>query len=73
MAVLTKTEIAALSTEERLALIDDLWESLEAPRAANGASIPDWQSQLLDERLLDLEMYPRDDLSLSDARSQSLL
>ena len=80
MAVLSKTEISALSTQERLALIDDLWESLEANQAANqattatsGEQVPDWQRQILDERLLDLEIFPGDDVSLAEARGQSLL
>jgi hypothetical protein len=80
MAVLSKTEISALSTQERLALIDDLWESIEAPfyksrtaAAASASSVPEWQRQILDERLLDLENHPGDDLGLADARSLSLL
>ena len=80
MAVLSKTEIAALSTQERLALIDDLWESIEAPQAApqaataaSGARVPDWQRRILDERLLDLEIFPGDDISLAEARGQLLL
>jgi hypothetical protein len=80
MAVLSKTEISALSTQERLALIDDLWESLEANQAANQAAtaasyayVPDWQRQILDERLLDLELCPGGDLSLAEARGQSIL
>jgi hypothetical protein len=80
MAVLSKTDIAALSTQERLALIDDLWESIEAPltappsaTAASGAQVPDWQRQILDERLLDLEIFPGDDVSLAEARGQLLL
>lgn len=31
MAVLTKAQIAALSTEQRLALTDELWDGLEPP------------------------------------------
>ena len=80
MAVLSKTEISALSTQERLALIDDLWESIEAPfyeslatEATSAERLPDWQRQILDERLLDLEIFPGDDLSLAEARSQALL
>jgi hypothetical protein len=84
MAVLSKTEISALSTQERLALIDDLWESLEANQAANqvanqaaaaasSAQLPEWQRRILDERLHDLEICPGDDLSLAEARGQSLL
>ena len=76
MAVLSKSEISVLSTEERLALIDDLWESIEAPMSATSISteqIPEWQRRILDERLLDLEVFPGDDLSLAEARRQSLL
>ena len=76
MAVLSKTEISALSTQERLALIDVLWESLEENQAAAAtisAQVPDWQRRILDERLLDLEICPGDDLSLAEARGQSLL
>jgi putative addiction module component (TIGR02574 family) len=76
MAVLSKAEIAALSTQDRLKLIDALWESIEEPQAATAdreAQVPDWQRRILDERLLDLEVFPSDDLSLAEARSQSLL
>jgi putative addiction module component (TIGR02574 family) len=91
MAVLSKTEISALSTQERLTLIDDLWESMETPlleplvEAAHRKIIDErladydpTSEELLtldqiSERLLDLEVFPGDDLSLADARSQSLL
>jgi putative addiction module component (TIGR02574 family) len=75
MAVLSKAGISALSLDERLALIDDLWESLDEPAArgsADGAAIPEWQQQILDERLLDLEQSPAEDISLAEAREQSL-
>lgn len=75
MAVLSKSEISALSTEERLALIDDLWESIETHLSATSIrteQIPEWQRRILDERLLDLEVFPGDDLSLAEARRQSL-
>jgi putative addiction module component (TIGR02574 family) len=76
MAVLSKTEISALSTHERLSLIEDLWESLESNQPATAPSsvqVPDWQRRILDERLLDLEICPGDNLSLAEARGQSLL
>jgi putative addiction module component (TIGR02574 family) len=76
MAVLSKTEISALTTHERLALIDDLWESIEVPQAeiATGSvQLPDWQRRILDERLHDLEACPGDDISLTEARGKSLL
>jgi putative addiction module component (TIGR02574 family) len=69
MAVLSKTEISALSTRERLALIDDLWESIEAPQAeiaTSSAQVPDWQCRILDERLFDLETCHGDDVSLTE-------
>lgn len=49
MAILTKSEIAALSPQERLALIDDLWESLEAPRL--DASVESAHRRIIEERL----------------------
>jgi hypothetical protein len=76
MAVLSKSEIAALSTEERLALIDELWESIEAPLSEpveNKAEVRDWQRRILDERLLDLERFPLDELGLAEARERLLL
>ncbi|MGH9640282.1 MAG: addiction module protein, partial [Bryobacteraceae bacterium] len=65
----------ALSTEERLGLIDDLWESLEAPEAesVDAASVTDGQRRILDDRLLDLELFPDDEISLAEARKQSLI
>ena len=71
MAVLSKTEISALTTHERLALIDDLWESIEVPQAeiaTGSAQLPDWQRRILDERLHDLEICHGDDMSLTEAR-----
>ncbi|MGB6690726.1 MAG: addiction module protein [Terracidiphilus sp.] len=76
MAVLSKAEISALSLDERLALIDDLWESLDelaARGAVDEAEIPEWQRQILDERLLDLKQSPADEISLAEAREQSML
>jgi putative addiction module component (TIGR02574 family) len=76
MAVLTKAEIESLSPEERLALIDELWDSFDrthAATAAEPASLPEWQRKVLDERLADLEANPKDDLSVAEARKDSLI
>jgi hypothetical protein len=76
MSALSKSEIAALSTHERLALIDELWESLETQRtlsAADYAPVPEWHEGILDDRLLDLELFPGDEISRAEARRQSLL
>jgi putative addiction module component (TIGR02574 family) len=53
MAVLSKSEIAALSTHERLALIDDLWDSLEAPELE--ASVEAAHRTIVEERLADYD------------------
>jgi putative addiction module component (TIGR02574 family) len=65
MAVLSKAEIAALSTQERLALIDDLWESLEAPRLE--PPIEAEHRRIIEERLADYdpsmeELLPQDEV-----------
>lgn len=75
MAVLTKAEIAALSPEERLALIDELWESfgVPSPAAQDFAELEAWERELLDARLDDLEAHPADEISLDEARSRSLI
>lgn len=49
MATLTKADIAALSVDERLALIDDLWESLE--NNSDPLPTPDWHGPLIEARL----------------------
>jgi putative addiction module component (TIGR02574 family) len=49
MATLTKSDIAVLSIEERLALIDDLWESLECE--SDPLPTPDWHWPLIEARL----------------------
>ena len=49
MATLTKSDIAALSVEQRLALIDDLWESIEGPLGS--IEPPDWHRPIVEARL----------------------
>jgi putative addiction module component (TIGR02574 family) len=56
MATLTKSEIAALSVDERLSLVDDIWESFRANPEA--LIPPDWHRQVLDERLDEAERNP---------------
>jgi len=73
MAVLSKAEIAALTHEQRLALIEDLWESFDQEALSKEPSLPAWQRDILDERLSDLEMNPSEEITLAEARSKSLL
>ncbi len=53
MAMLSKAEIAALSTKERLALIDDLWESIETPPLE--PSVEAAHRRIVEERLADYD------------------
>lgn len=62
MAVLSKAEIAALSTQDRLALIGDLWESLEAPRL--DASIDAAHRRIVEERLAEYDPSREEFLTL---------
>jgi len=62
MAVLTKAEIAALTPQERLALIDDLWNSFEAPLLE--ASVEAAHKQILEERLADYDPSSEELLTL---------
>jgi putative addiction module component (TIGR02574 family) len=68
MAVLSKAEIAALSPQERLALIDDLWESLETPQA--DASVEAAHRRILEERLADYDPTADDLLTLDQIAEQ---
>jgi putative addiction module component (TIGR02574 family) len=62
MAVLSKAEIAALSTEERLALIDDLWESIETPLLE--PSVEAAHRRIIEQRLADYDPSTEELLTL---------
>ena len=64
MPVLSKAEIAALSTEERLALIDDLWESLEAAQLETSAD--EVHRRILEQRLASYDPASEEQLSLDE-------
>jgi putative addiction module component (TIGR02574 family) len=57
MATLTKAEIAAMTPEDRLELIDDLWSSFEDD--SEFLSTPDWHRQVLEERLAEADRNSR--------------
>jgi len=52
---LTSDEIRALSVEERLQLIEELWDSLAD---AEALPVPDWHRQVVSERLAAYERDP---------------
>ncbi len=51
-----RREALDLPVEERLELAEALWESVEA--AAQQPPLPDWQRQILDERIADDDADP---------------
>ena len=55
---LTRTEIDAMSLEEKLELSAVLWESIDD--TAMPLPVPDWHPQLLDESLIALDNCPND-------------
>ena len=62
---MTKTDVRAqalqLPEPERLALAGELWASVEDPNAYPEAiALPQWQADLLDERLAELERNPEE-------------
>jgi len=68
MATLTKSEIAALSVEERYALVDDIYETLLG--AETEIEPPDWHKDLLDRRLKDAERFPEDSVPWEVAKAE---
>ena len=61
---MTKEEISEMSAEDRLDLIEALWDSL----APEDVPVPDWHKRILEERLAEHERDPADGISLEDLR-----
>jgi Putative addiction module component len=68
MANLTKSDIAALTVEQRLALIDDLWESIEGPQDARPA--PECRREAPDQILDEEGRNPQSSVSWQDLRTK---
>jgi putative addiction module component (TIGR02574 family) len=49
-----------LPAEERLELAQALWDSVEPEEEARFVKLPEWQHEILRERLEDLEKNPDD-------------
>jgi putative addiction module component (TIGR02574 family) len=64
----TRTEIEALSPDERLRLIEDVWETLEAEPGSLGLS--DEHRDVVEERLRELERNPGATMSWDEMRQQ---
>lgn len=57
----TRTEIEELSPEERLRLIEDVWETFEA--SPNLLGVSEEHREVLDQRLAELERNPTKTMS----------
>ena len=65
---LSKEEILELSTEERLHLIETLWDSLPP----HDVPVPDWHKEVLEERLEDHRLNPDDSVSWEEVKTELL-
>ena len=63
---LSKEEIFELSTEERLHLIESLWDSLPP----HEVPVPGWHHEILEERLEDHRRNPDDSVSWEEQRDE---
>lgn len=63
---LSKDEISELSAEERLRLIESLWESLPPQEVP----VPEWHKEILEERLEDDRRNPDDSVSWEELRDE---
>jgi putative addiction module component (TIGR02574 family) len=68
MATLTKSEIAALSVDERFALVDEIYESFGG--AEDTLEPPDWHKDLLDKRLEEAERSPEASIPWEVAKAE---
>jgi len=65
---LTKEEIRELSPQQRLELIDELWESL----SEDDVPLPEWHKRLLDEALEEYERNPEEGKPWKEVRDEIL-
>jgi len=54
-------KLLKLPAEERLAIAQVLWNSVEPDDEARFLSLPDWQRRILQDRMADLDRNPDDE------------
>lgn len=59
--------IDRLPIEDRIRLVDEIWDSIAAETA--GEEIPQWHKDILDERLADLAAHPQDSVPWEEVRA----
>jgi putative addiction module component (TIGR02574 family) len=63
-------KLLELPATERMELAQILWDSLEPDEEIRFLPVPDWQRQILDERLADLEANPGDEQSWEEVKAE---
>lgn len=63
-------KLLELPANEKLELAQILWESVEPEDEAHFLSIPDWQRQVLDERLADIDRNPDDEQTWEEVKAE---
>jgi putative addiction module component (TIGR02574 family) len=63
-------KLLELPPTERMELAQILWESVEPEDEARFLSIPEWQRQILDERLADIERNPGDEQTWEEVKAE---
>ena len=68
MATLTKIQLAALSVDQRLTLVGDIWDSLGDVEQT--LPILEWHREILQKRLAAAELAPNASIRWKDARAK---
>ena len=63
-------KLLELPAAEKMELAQTLWESLEPEDETAFLAIPDWQRQVLDERLADIERHPDDEQTWEEVKAE---
>ncbi|MCC7510379.1 MAG: addiction module protein [Planctomycetes bacterium] len=63
---LTQKQVAKLSVEDRLRLLELVWDSLDA----EDAPAPDWHEDVIDQRLKRMKEQPGQSVPWPEARKQ---
>jgi putative addiction module component (TIGR02574 family) len=64
----TRTEIEELSTDERLRLIEDVWETIET--SPDSLALSEEHREVLEQRLSELDQNPNSTLSWDETLQQ---
>ena len=63
-------KLLELPADEKMELAQILWESVEPEDEVRYLSIPDWQRQILDERIADIDRNPDDEQTWEEVKAE---